>query len=85
MEKTGEYSIFALSEKREHVERKTTTPAFSVRERSEIYIGPAAGLLPGLLPEGKRVVALCDATIDRLYRPLVEPYERVLIGAGVSI
>ena len=67
------------------MERKTTTPAFSVRERSEIYIGPAAGLLPGLLPEGKRVVALCDATIDRLYRPLLEPYERVLIGAGESI
>lgn len=60
-------------------------PTFNVREESEIYIGPAADLLPGALPEGRRVVAVCDATIDRLYRPLLEPYERVLIGAGESI
>lgn len=60
-------------------------PTFNVREESEIYIGPAADLLPGTLPEGRRVVAVCDATIDRLYRPLLEPYERVLIGAGESI
>lgn len=60
-------------------------PTFNVREESEIYIGPATDLLPGALPEGRRVVAVCDATIDRLYRPLLEPYERVLIGAGESI
>lgn len=61
------------------------TPAFRIREESGIYIGPAAGLLPGLLPEGKRVVALCDATVDRLCRPLLEPYERVSIGTGERI
>ena len=60
-------------------------PTFNVREESEIYIGPAEDLLPGVLPEGRRIVAICDATIDRLYRPLLENYERVLIGAGESI
>lgn len=58
------------------------TPAFRIRDESGIYIGPAADLLPGLLPEGKRVVALCDATTEKLCRPLLEPYERVLIGMG---
>ncbi|MCM1150946.1 MAG: 3-dehydroquinate synthase [Alistipes sp.] len=59
-------------------------PAFDIRQRSGIYIGPVGDLLPDLLPSG-RVVAVCDATIDRLYRPLLERYERVLIGAGESI
>ena len=61
------------------------TPAFRIRDESGIYIGPAADLLSGLLPEGKRVVALCDATTEKLCRPLLEPYERVLIGTGESI
>ena len=60
-------------------------PAFNVREQSEVYIGPAAELLPGLLPEGRRVVVVCDAAIDRLYQKLLAPYERVLIGSGESI
>lgn len=59
-------------------------PAFRIREESEIYIGPTADFLPGLLPRG-RIVVVCDATIDRLYRPLLDPYERVLIGSGESI
>ncbi len=59
-------------------------PTFDIRERSEIYIGGAADLLPGLLPEG-RVVVVCDAAIDRLYHKLLAPYERVLIGSGESI
>lgn len=59
-------------------------PTFNVRERSEIYIGAAAELLPGLLPQG-RVVVVCDAAIDRLYHKLLAPYERVLVGSGESI
>jgi len=67
------------------VKRIPTRPAFNVREQSEVYIGPAADLLPGLLPEGRRVVVVCDAAIDRLYRPLLAPHQRVLIGSGESI
>lgn len=59
-------------------------PAFSVRQQSEIYIGPVADILPGVLPEG-RVVVVSDATIDRLYHPLLARYETVLIGTGESI
>lgn len=59
-------------------------PAFSVRQQSEIYIGPVADILPGALPEG-RVVVVSDATIDRLYHPLLARYETVLIGTGESI
>lgn len=59
-------------------------PAFNVRNSSRVYIGPAAELLPELLPEG-RVVVVSDATIDRLYHPLVAKYDAVLIGLGESI
>ena len=59
-------------------------PTFNVREQSEIYIGPTADILSGALPEG-RVIVVSDATIDRLYHPLLAPYDTVLIGAGESI
>ena len=59
-------------------------PAFNVREQSEIYIGPVEDILPGMLPEG-RVVVVSDATIDRLYHPLLEKYDTVLIGLGESV
>ena len=59
-------------------------PAFRVRRQSEVYIGAAADLLPGLLA-GRRVVVVADATIDRLYHPLLAPYDVVLIGKGESI
>lgn len=59
-------------------------PTFNVRNSSRVYIGSAAGLLPELLPEG-RVVVVSDATIDRLYHPLVAKYDAVLIGLGESI
>ncbi len=59
-------------------------PTFNVREQSEIYIGPTADILSGVLPEG-RVIVVSDATIDRLYHPLLAPYDTVLIGAGESI
>ena len=59
-------------------------PLFNVRSRSGIYIGPVKDILSGVLPEG-RVVVVSDATIDRLYHPLLEKYETVLIGLGESV
>lgn len=57
------------------------TPAFHVRRQSEVYIGAAAELLPGLLPEGRTVV-VSDAAVDRLHHPLWAPHDTVLIGEG---
>lgn len=59
-------------------------PSFNVRQESEIYIGPTADILSGVLPEG-RVVVVSDATIDRLYHPMLAPYDTVLIGLGESV
>ena len=59
-------------------------PLFNVRSRSGIYIGPVKDILSGVLPEG-RVVVVSDATIDRLYHPLLEKYDPVLIGLGESV
>ena len=59
-------------------------PAFNVRQQSEVYISSAAEILPELLPQG-RVVVVSDATIDRLYHPLLAKYDSVLIGTGESI
>lgn len=59
-------------------------PSFNVRQQSEIYIGPVSDILPGVLPGG-RVVVVSDATIDRLYHPLLAPYDAVLIGSGESV
>ncbi len=58
-------------------------PFFNVREQSEIYIGPVEEVLDAVLPKG-RVVVVADATIDRLYHSLLEPYDTVLIGVGES-
>ena len=59
-------------------------PAFNVRQQSEIFIGPTADILSGVLPEG-RVVVVSDSTIDRLYHPVLANYDTVLIGLGESI
>ena len=59
-------------------------PLFNVRSRSGIYIGPVKDILSGVLPEG-RVVVVSDATIDRLYHPLLEKYDTLLIGLGESV
>lgn len=59
-------------------------PAFNVRRQSEIYIGPVGDILPEVLPEG-RVVVVSDATIDRLYHPMLAARDAVLIGVGESI
>ena len=45
-------------------------PAFNVRQQSEIFIGPLADILSGVLPEG-RVVVVSDSTIDRLYHSVL--------------
>ena len=50
----------------------------------EFISGPRPDILPGVLPEG-RVVVVSDATIDRLYHPMLAPYDTVLIGLGESI
>lgn len=59
-------------------------PAFKVLPHSGVYIGSAPEILPGVLPQG-RVVVVSDAAIDRLYHPLLAPYDTVLIGRGESI
>ena len=59
-------------------------PLFNVRSQSGIYIGPVKDILPGVLPEG-RVVVVSDSSIDRLYHPMLEKYDSVLIGLGESI
>ena len=56
-------------------------PAFEIRERSRVYVGPVGDLLTGALPEG-RVVVVTDATVERLFAPLLAPYERLLVGQG---
>ena len=56
-------------------------PIFNVRQQSEIYIGPTSDILPGVLPGG-RVVVVSDATIDRLYHPMLAPYDTVLMASG---
>ena len=58
-------------------------PTFNVRQQSGIYIGPTSDILPGVLPEG-RMVVVSDATIDRLYHPMLAPYDTVLIGLGAA-
>ena len=47
-------------------------PIFNVRQQSEIYIGPTADILPGVLPGG-RVVVVSDATIDLSLIHISEP------------
>ena len=59
-------------------------PAFNVRQQSDVYVGSVDEILPGVLPEGRTVV-VTDATIDRLYHPLLAPYDCVLIGTGESV
>lgn len=53
----------------------------NIKQRSEICVGSLAGNLERLLPEG-RVVVITDANIDRLYHPVVERFEHIIIGNG---
>lgn len=53
----------------------------NIKQRSEICVGALADNLERLLPRG-RVVVITDANIDRLYHPLVERFEHIIIGSG---
>lgn len=55
-----------------------------VAERSEIYIGEVAELLPRLLPE-RRTIVITDANIDRRYHSLLQQYEYIMIGTGETV
>lgn len=59
-------------------------PSFVIGSRSRIYIGSVSEILPQVLPE-RRVAAISDAAIDRLYHELLAPYSAVLVGKGESI
>lgn len=56
-------------------------PAFSVCRTSDVYIGPAARLLPDLVPEG-RVIAVTDDEVYRCHGELLAPFETLRIGRG---
>ncbi len=47
-------------------------------------VGSTAELLDKLLPN-RRVIVISDVNIDRLYSPLIERYESIIIGLGESI
>lgn len=53
----------------------------NIKGESEICVGSLADNLERLLPEG-RVVVITDANIDRLYHPVVERFEHIIIGNG---
>lgn len=53
----------------------------NIKQRSEICVGALADNLERLLPRC-RVVVITDANIDRLYHPLVERFEHIIIGNG---
>lgn len=59
-------------------------PAFNVRERSGIYIGPVADLLPGLLPEGRTVV-VCDTATEQFFASWLAPFDKAVIGRGEEV
>lgn len=53
----------------------------NIKQKSEICVGALEENLERLLPEG-RVVVITDANIDRLYRPIVERFDHIIIGSG---
>lgn len=56
-------------------------PDFRVASQSEVFIGPVADLLPGLLPQ-RRIIAVSDPTVAKLHAGLLSPYRTLLIGEG---
>lgn len=64
---------------------RMTEPQFVVGGRSRIYVGETGRLLPQLLPEGRRVVVVSDANIDRRHHGLLARYEYLLIGTGETV
>lgn len=56
---------------------------FSADTVSTIVIGNVGDALEHYLPKG-RVIAVADASVHRLHRPLVERFEHIIIGQGES-
>ncbi|MFI3278015.1 MAG: 3-dehydroquinate synthase [Rikenellaceae bacterium] len=56
----------------------------NIKDQSQVCVGSTADLLGELLPK-KRVIVISDVNIDRLYNPLFEQYESIIIGLGESI
>lgn len=54
---------------------------FGLPSGSNVYIGPVADLLPGLLPEG-RVVAVSDEEVARCCATVIGGRETLLVGRG---
>ena len=51
---------------------------------TKLFFGPAAEILPEVLPT-RRVVVITDENVDRLYPDLVHRYEHIIIGIGEEI
>ena len=51
---------------------------------TKLFFGPAADILPEVLPN-RRVVVITDENVDRLYPDLVHRYEHIIIGIGEEI
>lgn len=51
---------------------------------TKLFFGPAAEILPEVLPN-RRVVVITDENVDRLYPDLVHRYEHIIIGIGEEI
>ncbi|MFI3318735.1 MAG: 3-dehydroquinate synthase [Rikenellaceae bacterium] len=58
--------------------------SLKIKDKSEVVIGKAEKLLPGLLPKG-RVIVITDGNMDRLYGLQLADYEKIIIGTGETI
>ncbi len=56
----------------------------NIKNQSQICIGSTGELLEKLLPKG-RVIIISDVNMDRLYHPIINRYESILIGSGETI
>ncbi len=56
----------------------------NIKDQSQVCIGSADVLLDKFLPQG-RVIVISDVNMDRLYHPLINRFESILIGSGETI
>ncbi|MDR2936837.1 MAG: 3-dehydroquinate synthase [Rikenellaceae bacterium] len=49
---------------------------------SQVVVGDVLGTLPDYLPAGKRVIVITDANVYDLYAPVIDRYEKIVIGQG---
>lgn len=66
------------------MERKILIPRLDGSE-SKVSFGSASELLAEFIPEGRRVIAIADANIDRCHADLLAPFEKIIIGQGESV